>query len=175
MSADVHKYGYCTKGASVIVHRDRDHLNKYQLFIYKDWPGGTYGSFAMAGARPAAPIAASWAVMNFLGEEGYIRLAASIAETTRRLREAIDAIPELRVWGDPAMSVLCFGSESIDIFAVGDVMDDRGWHLDRQTGPDALHIMVSPAHAKIADKFLDDLRDAVKSHGASKGKDARYS
>ena len=175
MSADVHKYGYCTKGASVIVHRDRDHLNKYQLFIYKDWPGGTYGSFAMAGARPAAPIAASWAVMNFLGEEGYIRLAASIGETTRRLREAIDAMPELRVWGDPAMSVLCFGSETIDIFAVGDVMDDRGWHLDRQTGPDALHIMVSPAHAKIADQFLDDLRDAVKSHGASKGKDARYS
>ncbi len=175
MSADVHKYGYCTKGASVIVHRERDHLNKYQLFIYKDWPGGTYGSFAMAGARPAAPIAASWAVMNFLGEEGYVRLAASIGETTRRLREAIDAIPELRVWGDPVMSVLCFGSESIDVFAVGDIMDDRGWHLDRQTGPDALHIMVSPAHAEIADVFLSDLRDAVKSHGVSRGKDARYS
>ena len=25
-------------------------------------------------------------------------------------------------------------------------MDERGWHLDRQNDPDALHLMVSPEH-----------------------------
>ncbi len=175
MSADVHKYGYCTKGASVIAHRDKANLHKYQLFIYDRWPGGLYGSFAMAGARPAAPIAASWGVMNFLGEEGYVRLAAQIRDTTRQLREGIESIPELKIWGDPVMSVFSFGSEQIDVAAVGDVMDERGWHLDRQTGPDALHLMVSPAHAKIADAFLEDLRYAVAHRGESKGVDARYS
>jgi sphinganine-1-phosphate aldolase len=175
MSADVHKYGYCTKGASVIVHRDRSHLHRYQLFVYDRWPGGLYGSFAMAGARPAAPIAASWAVMQFLGEEGYAKLAGVLRDTTRRLREGIEAIPELRVWGDPVMSVMAFGSDSIDIAAVGDAMDERGWHLDRQTGPDALHLMVSPAHARVADAFLADLRDAVAHHGESRGREARYS
>ena len=73
------------------------------------------------------------------------------------------------------MSVFCFGSETIDIMAVGDVMDERGWHLDRQTGPDALHMMVSPGHAKVAAAFLDDLRHAVQHHGTSKGAEARYS
>lgn len=175
MSADVHKYGYCTKGASVIVHRDKAHLHQYQLFVYDQWPGGTYGSFAMAGARPAAPIAAAWAVMNYLGEEGYIRLAKIILDTTRALRAGIDAIPELRVWGEPVMSVMSFGSESIDIGAVGDQMDDRGWHLDRQTNPDALHLMVSPAHADVAEQFLEDLRESVKAHGDSRGVQARYS
>jgi glutamate/tyrosine decarboxylase-like PLP-dependent enzyme len=175
MSADVHKYGYATKGASVVLHRDGEHLRNYQLFLYDGWPGGTYGSFAMAGARPAAPIAASWAVLHYLGEDGYVRLASVIDETTRKIQEGIASIPELHVFGDPVMSVFSFGSDDIDIFAVGDVMDDRGWHLDRQKGPDALHLMVSPLHARVADGFLADLRDAVAQHGTSRGREARYS
>ena len=73
------------------------------------------------------------------------------------------------------MSVLAFGSDRVDIMAVGDVMDERGWHLDRQKGPSALHLMVSPSHARIADAFLEDLRDAVAHQGASSGVEARYS
>ncbi len=175
MSADVHKYGYCTKGASVVLHRDREHLKKYQLFVYTDWPGGLYGSFAMAGARPAAPIAAAWAIMSHLGRDGYTKLARAVRDTTRKLQDGIRAIPELHLWGEPVMSVFSFGSEKVDIAAVGDVMDEKGWCLDRQTGPDALHMMVSPAHAKIADAFLADLGEAVAHHGASKGVEARYS
>jgi glutamate/tyrosine decarboxylase-like PLP-dependent enzyme len=175
MSADVHKYGYCTKGASVILHREREHLLRYQLFTYDRWPGGFYGSFAMAGARAGAPIAASWAVMNYLGEEGYLRLARAVRDTTRKLRAGIEAIPGLRVWGEPVMSVMAFGSEELDVSAVGDAMDDRGWHLDRQKGPDALHLMVSPAHAAVADRFLSDLREAVARRGKSRGVEARYS
>ncbi|MFQ5418204.1 MAG: pyridoxal phosphate-dependent decarboxylase family protein [Myxococcota bacterium] len=175
ISADVHKYGYCTKGASTITHRSKAHLHQYQLFVYDQWPGGLYGSFAMAGARPAAPIAAAWAIMNFLGREGYTKLARTICDTTRKLRDGIEAIPELSVWADPVMSVMSFGSTTIDIAAVGDVMDERGWHLDRQNNPDALHMMISPAHADVADRFLADLREAAADHGASKGVEARYS
>jgi glutamate/tyrosine decarboxylase-like PLP-dependent enzyme len=175
LSADVHKYGYCIKGASVILHRDKAHLHRHQLFLWDRWPGGTYGSFAMAGARPGAPIAAAWAVMHFLGREGYLRLAREVREATREIRRGIDAIPGLRVLGEPAMSVMAFGSDAFDIFAVGDAMDARGWHLDRQKGPDALHLMLSPIHAKVAGAFLADLREAAKNPGKSKGAAARYS
>ncbi len=175
ISADVHKYGYATKGASVIVHRDADHLNRYQLFVYREWPGGTYGSFAMAGARPAAPIAASWAIMNYLAEDGYLRLAARVRQTFRKIRNAIGETPGLCVFGEPQMSLLAFGSDAHDIFAIGDVMDDRGWCLDRQRDPDALHLMVSPEHDRVADAFLKDLRAAVESHGDAREKEARYS
>ncbi len=175
MSADVHKYGYCTKGASTVIHRDDALLKKHQLFVYDKWPGGLYASFAMAGARPAAPIAAAWAIMRFLGEDGYLKLAGRVRDTTRKLQEGIAALPGLHVWGQPAMSVFSFGSDTHDIMAIGDVMDERGWHLDRQHGPDALHLMVSPEHAEVADAFLSDLRHAVENHGESQGKDARYS
>ena len=174
ISADVHKYGYCTKGASVIAHRSKETF-KYQVFLYDQWPGGMYGSPAMAGARPAAPVAAAWAVMNYLGEQGYMRLASVIMETTKKLRAGIEAVPGLRIWGNPDASLVAFGSDTLDITAVGDVMDDRGWHLDRQTDPPALHIMVTPNHAKVVGQFLSDLRDAAAHHGASRGVQARYS
>jgi glutamate/tyrosine decarboxylase-like PLP-dependent enzyme len=174
ISADVHKYGYCTKGASVIAHRSKA-TAEYQMFLYDKWPGGLYGSFAMAGARPAAPIAAAWGIMNFLGVEGYCRLAGLAYTAAQKLRSGIEAIPELRVWGDPIATLIAFGSDSLDIMAIGDVMDDRGWHLDRQNGPDALHMMVSPEHARVADDFLGDLREAAADHGASRGVEARYS
>ncbi len=175
ISADVHKYGYCTKGASVILHRDAESVKRWQLFLYSDWPGGLYGSFALAGARPAGPIAAAWAVIRFLGEEGYLRLAREVRDATRRIRSGIQAIPGLHVWGDPVMSVLAFGARTLDVMAVGDGMDQRGWHLDRQRNPDALHLMVSPVHARVADAFLADLREAVATRGPAQAKEARYS
>lgn len=174
ISADVHKYGYCTKGASVIAHRHKD-TAQYQMFLYDKWPGGVYGSFAMAGARPAAPIAAAWGIMNFLGEEGYCALAGRAMAAAQKMRAGIEAIPELHMCGDPVATVLAFGSDVIDIMAVGDVMDDFGWHLDRQQGPSALHMMVSPEHERIVDEFLANLRDAVANHGESRGVAARYS
>ncbi len=174
ISADVHKYGYCTKGASVIAHRSEE-TAEYQMFLYDKWPGGLYGSFAMAGARPAAPVAAAWGIMNFLGEDGYCRLAGRALAAAQKLRAGIEAIPDLRIWGTPIASLTAFGSDTLDIMAIGDVMDDQGWHLDRQEGPAALHMMVSPEHDRIADEFLANLRDAVAAHGTSRGVEARYS
>lgn len=174
ISADVHKYGFSTKGASVISHRDKSSL-RHQIFLFDKWPGGLYGSPALAGARPAAPIAAAWAVMNFLGEEGYLELAGRAWGATRALRAGIEAIEGLHMVGDPPVTVQAFGSDRYDVMAIGDVMDDRGWHLDRQKDPDALHMMVSPEHDKVVDAFLADLRGAVANHGESLGKEARYS
>lgn len=174
ISADVHKYGYATKGASVIAHRDQATL-QHQIFLYDKWPGGLYGSPALAGARPGAPIAAAWAVMNYLGVDGYERLTLRLMETVKKLRAGIESLPALKIWGEPVASVLAFGSPSIDIMAVGDVMDGKGWHLDRQESPSALHMMVTPGHADVADSFLEDLAYAVTNHGKSRGKQARYS
>lgn len=171
LSADVHKYGYTFKGASVVLYRDRA-LLQHQFFLFDDWPGGLYGSATTAGTRPAAPIAGAWAAIRYLGLEGYLRLAGLVRDTTRTFQEGIDALPGLAVTGDPDMSVFEFSSSTDDIAAIGDVMDDRGWKLDRQQG--GLHLMVSPGHAAVADRFLDDLAHAVAHHGESRGTDAVY-
>ena len=174
ISVDVHKYGYCPKGASVILHRDPDWFG-HQVFLYDDWPSGLYGSPAMAGARPAAPIAAAWAAINYLGVEGYTEMMRGLMETVAKVRSGIEELPGLEVVGDPIGPVLAFRSDRVDLFAVADVMDDRGWNLNRNTSPPGLHVMLSPAHADVVDELLADLHFAVAHHGESRGTEARYS
>lgn len=175
LSADVHKYGWCFKGASLLLHRHEDLLRR-QYFLYDGWPGGLYGSATTAGTRPAAPIAAAWATVNHLGLDGYLRLADQVRTAAARFRAGVEAIDDLQVTGDPVPGVMEIGvapgAGGIDIAAVGDVMDDRGWHLDRQQG--GLHAIISPSHAAVADEFLADLADAVAHHGESRGAEARY-
>jgi sphinganine-1-phosphate aldolase len=173
ISADVHKYGYGIKGASVILHRPKANV-RYQVYQFADWPGGIYGTQAFQGTKPAAPIGAAWAVMQFLGEEGYLRLAAETLEATRRLIDGVAGIDGVHVWGEPDMTVVAIGSHTRDIFAIGDVLNQRGWHFDRQDGPSALHLMASPRHRLVVDEFLADLRDAVALASGSSQTAATY-
>lgn len=171
ISADVHKYGYTFKGASVVLYKSRE-LLEHQFFWYDSWPGGLYASGTSAGTRSAAPIAGAWAAINHLGQDGYLRLAAVVRDATRRFQAGIEAIDGLRLTHQPDLSLFEFGSDDFDISAVGDVMDDRGWNLDRQQG--GLHLMVSPYHARVVDDFLSDLADAAAHHGPSRGTEATY-
>ena len=172
LSADIHKYGWCFKGASLLLHRDEAML-PLQYFLFDGWPGGLYGSATTAGTRPAAPIAAAWATVTHLGMDGYLRLATEVRDAARTLRAGVEAIPGLRVTGDPVPGVMEIAADAgVDLGAVGDRMDDRGWHLDRQQG--GLHAIVSPSHVGAAGRFLADLADAVAHHGESRGVEARY-
>ncbi|MEI6622790.1 MAG: aminotransferase class V-fold PLP-dependent enzyme [Actinomycetes bacterium] len=173
MSCDVHKYGYTVKGASVILHRMSEWIG-YQYFLYMDWPSGLYGTPTVAGARPAGPIAAAYAITNYLGMDGYLDLMAGLMATTEKIKAGIEAIPGLRIMGKPIGPLLTFTSDTIDTYAVCDLMDDRGWNLDRNTNPNGLHMMISPLHAQVADEFLADLRWAVANRGESRGVEARY-
>ena len=161
ISADLHKYAYAAKGASVVLYRDRA-LRRYQFHVYVDWPGGIYASPSMAGTRPGGSIAAAWAVLNFLGEEGYLALADTVMKTVRKLQEGIRAIPELEILGEPVMSIMAIASRRLNVFEVGDEMGLRGWNLDRQQFPSSLHLTVTPAHAQVAGHFLADLGQVVQ-------------
>jgi glutamate/tyrosine decarboxylase-like PLP-dependent enzyme len=160
MSADVHKYGYAAKGASTVLYRDPSY-RKHQFYVHADWPGGVYGTPSLLGARPGGAIAAAWAVMNFLGEEGYTEIVSSMMATTRRLIEGTRAVPGLKVLGDPDASIFAIASDSLNIFALGDAMKRRGWHMDPQQLPPALHVTVSPGHARVVEPFLQDLAAAA--------------
>jgi sphinganine-1-phosphate aldolase len=161
ISADLHKYGYASKGISVIVYGRRQ-LADLQPFVTTNWLGGLYGSPSMAGTRPAGPIAAGWAVLHHLGGDGYRRLAEDAYRATGLLRTTIEATPGLAVRGDPDATVLAFGgdldSDRIDTFSLGDALARRGgWFFDRQTPPDSLHATVQAGHLAVVDRLCADL------------------
>ena len=161
ISADVHKYGYAAKGVSVLLYRDEE-LRRTQYFAYTEWPGGLFVSPSMTGTRPGGAIAAAWAIMNYLGLEGYLKLAEKTMQTTEKILKGIALIPELIILGEPQASIFSLASEDVNILIVADQMEGKGWYMDRQQFPTSLHFMITPAHESIADQFIEDLRVAVK-------------
>jgi sphinganine-1-phosphate aldolase len=162
ISADTHKYGYALKGTSVLLYRNRD-LRRLQYFTFPGWPGGLYVSPGMSGSRSGGLIAATWAAMVNLGEQGYLEAARAIFATAATLRDGIAATPGLTVIGNPTFLV-AFTSEEFDIFHVNDHLIARGWRMNGLQHPKALHFCVTRPNTRpgVAAAFLADLRRAVE-------------
>jgi sphinganine-1-phosphate aldolase len=173
MSADVHKYGYASKGVSVILYRTHE-LARHQVFVTSDWLGGFYASTAMAGTRPAGPIAAAWAAFMHIGLDGYLDLTRTAHDAALELRAGIASIDGLATRGDPPATVMAFGAQdaaALDIFAVGERLAAEGWYLDRQHHPDSLHATVHAGSAGSVPFLVNDLRHAVTAVGMERTED----
>ncbi len=161
MSADLHKYAYAAKPASLILYRNKE-LRRYQMHAYTEWPGGIYASPTMTGSRPGGAIAAAWAVLNYFGMEGYLDIASIVMKASKEYISGIDEIEGLNILGNPSMSIFAIHSDKYNIFEIGDELSEKGWHLDRQQFPNSLHMTVNFSQTGCVDEFLADLKSAVK-------------
>jgi len=165
ISADMHKYGYAAKGCSVIMYRNKS-LRKYQIFSCSDTTGYTLINPTMLSSKSGGPMAGAWAILNFLGEEGYTRIIKEVQEATQKLIAGINAIPELHVLGKPNMCMFSFESNTVNVFQLADEMARRGWYIQGQfstsSTPRNLHISVNHGTAQNVDAVLRDLRECVE-------------
>ena len=163
ISVDLHKFGYTSKGASVIMYASK-HLRSFQGFVTDDWLGGVYGSSGVLGTKSGGSMASAWAVMHFLGDDGYLRLTRQAREATLQLATVIRNTRELVLRAEPESTLLCFGAQdpsALNVFAVADELSKRGWYVDRQTPPDSLHCTVNAIHHDKIDRFARDLHESV--------------
>ena len=170
MSADLHKYGFTAKGASTFL-LCKDSLRKYQIFEFDEWSRGHYASPTVPGTRPGGPIAAAWAVLNYLGRDGYLRIAAELFDAIDRLKKGIRSINGLSIIADPPLTILSYTSSNYDIFAVAKAMTQRGWFVTRSAEPRAIHMgMLTMTHIPIVDQYLTDLAESVDQAKSGKVK-----
>lgn len=162
ISADVHKFGYAAKGASVLLHRSMKNM-RHQFFISTDWSGGIFVSTGFAGTRSGGPIAAAWAAMKSLGTDGYLETTRQIMHGAERLREGIIDVPGFQILGNPAISITAFNStdSKLDIYVVADRLEEKGWIVDRQQFPKCIHTTVMPHHLPILDDYIEDVKEAA--------------
>jgi glutamate/tyrosine decarboxylase-like PLP-dependent enzyme len=131
----------------------------------------------LAGTRPGGAISAAWAVMNYLGVEGYCERHKRVTDA----REIIETgVRELgfTVLGEPQLGITAFRHPELDVFAIYKQMYKKGWFTSLTTEPKALHLMLSPFHIEVTSVYLDDLRssmDIVKGGNTEAVKEARYS
>ncbi|NCV96977.1 MAG: aspartate aminotransferase family protein [Acidimicrobiia bacterium] len=178
ISVDLHKFGYTAKGASVIMYRTSE-LRSHQAFVTDNWLGGFYGSSGVLGTKSGGPIAAAWAVLHHLGDDGYLRVTREARDTASAIADHVRAHPQLTLRAEPDATLVCIGAApntTLDIFAVADALATRGWYVDRQQPPPSIHLTVNAVHARTYREFLIDLDAAVDevAERAAKGTAGAY-
>ena len=51
----------------------------------------------------------------------------------------------------------------MNVFAIADLLWEKGWYVDRQTPPDSLHCTVNAVHDQVIEMFLSDLDWAAET------------
>ncbi|WP_328610153.1 aminotransferase class V-fold PLP-dependent enzyme [Amycolatopsis sp. NBC_00345] len=172
LSVDLHKYAYCAKGVSVLLHANAG-LRRTHYFASADWPGYTMLNPTLQSTRSGGPLAAAWAVVRHLGDEGYLRLAEVTREAVARIREGVSGIDGLRILGDPDSTLIAFtaAGAGFDLFTVADEMKARGWYVQPQfahgSSPLNLHLTVTAANHGSEAEFLADLTGSVTASRAA--------
>jgi glutamate/tyrosine decarboxylase-like PLP-dependent enzyme len=165
ISVDLHKYGYAPKGTSVLLHRSPQ-LRRPQFFASADWPGYTMLNSTMQSTKSGGPLAGAWAVVNTIGDDGYLELTRVVLDGVDRLVRGIDAIPQLSVVAPPDSTLVAVAADdSCDVFTITDAMTRAGWYVQPQLSfrgdRPTIHLSLSAATAPLVDEFLDALRAAV--------------
>ncbi|AYF97090.1 pyridoxal phosphate-dependent decarboxylase family protein [Protaetiibacter intestinalis] len=159
VSADLHKFGYAPKGASVLLQRGRDR-QRHQFFATTRWPGYPVVNPTILGSKSAGPLAAAWAITETLGTQGLGELAASCARATAALRETVAGIEGLRVVGEPVGPLFAVASDDsvpaerqVDPHHWADAVRAHGFVLQLQPAlrqadgtvlPSTTHLTVTP-------------------------------
>lgn len=166
ISADIHKYGYSPKGASVVLFSSEE-LKKDSMFVNTSNPGYVFVNTAVLSSRSVGPLAAAFAVINYLGEEGYMRLAKDVLFARERIYRGMKELGFESV-APIESSILSLYNKSVDIVSFVTTMREFGWHFHLQRGikkynvPPNIHLTILPIHKKTADEFVNDSKKALE-------------
>ncbi|SMQ57656.1 Glutamate or tyrosine decarboxylase [Altererythrobacter xiamenensis] len=159
ISADLHKYGYAAKGASTVLFRSEEFYD-HMPFSNKEWNGAPMKTPTLAGTRPGGAISAAWAVMNFLGIDGYCEKQGLVCQTRERVAEGLKKLG-FEILGDPLLGLIAFRHPEEDNLAIYGEMYRKGWFTSMTTQPPSLHLMLSPKHAEVVDEYLTHLKESL--------------
>ncbi|MCU1642547.1 MAG: lyase [Nocardia sp.] len=171
ISVDLQKYGYTTKGCSLVLYRDRE-LRRSQFFVHAGWTGYPIANSTVQSSKPGGLLAAGWSVMRHLGADGYLRLVEETLDLTRQVADGVDEIPGLIVLGRPESSLIAVTTVGIDFFAFLDELGSRGWAMQPQLSqpgiPPSIHFTMAAGHRKYLPSLLEALSQAAEAARARK-------
>ncbi len=164
LSMDFHKWGYAAKGASCILYKDRA-IRRYQIFSYANWTGYAVINPGVTSTKGGGPVAACWAILNYMGRDGYLQLVDAAQAASKKIVDAVSDIEGLEIMGKGQINMLALRATDFDIFPLSDEMKKRGWFIQPQFGfansSENMHLSVGYHNAHQVDDFVRDLREVT--------------
>ncbi len=165
ISMDLHKYAYAPKGASVVLYRSKE-LRKHQIFACANWTGYTMINNTVQSTKSTGPLAAAWATLQFVGDDGYLEFARKKLEATEKVVNFVNMHPDLRLVSEPDMTLVAFTSDSVNIFHIIDEVNLKGWYiqpiLSYSGVKESIHISINLSNVYHMDEFLKDLNEGIE-------------
>jgi len=160
ISMDIHKYGFASKGASVVAFRTAA-LRRLTYCPVRD---GTqlYITPTMQGSRSGAVMACAWATMLHMGDQGYTEAAIELDKLHQKVQAAIvERGPTLRLVCPTDLATVPIASDEVDIYALASLMEHKGWNLFTGCKPKCMSLCIGERHKEVLDTLIKDLDECL--------------
>lgn len=156
ITIDPHKMGLAPIPSGCILFREKEYLDVMNI----DTPYLTEKQQStIAGTRTGASSAATWAIMKYMGREGYAKLALQAMEITDFLaRNLVKAGFELV--SSPELNIVAFNSKHMPAHELAEKLEAKGWAVSVSSCPPAIRVVLMP-HIKREHiiEFMDTLEN----------------
>lgn len=158
ITVDPHKMGLAPIPAGGILFKDR----KYLEAVAVDSPYLTIKKQStIVGTRLGASAAATYAVMKYLGREGYTEIANQLMENTFYLKEELVNLGYNLVI-EPELNIVAFNHPEISANDFEKILKEKGWMVSVASYPKAVRIvLMNHIKRKHLEEFLEDLKELI--------------
>lgn len=155
MTIDPHKMGLSSIPSGCILFRDKKYLDVMAVeapYLTKKEQS------TIVGTRSGASAAATYAVMEYIGREGYTKLALEAIEKTNTLKEELLKMG-YEIVTEPELNIIAFTHPDIDVDYLAYLLEEKNWGVSISAYPKAIRIIVM-RHVTLDNikEFLDDLK-----------------
>jgi len=156
ITIDPHKMGLAPIPTGGILFRDKSYLNAMSI----ETPYLTEKrQSTLVGTRSGASVAATWALLKYLGIEGYQKIAGNCMELTHLLARGVKEAG-FKLATEPQLNIIAFIDDKLSVWEISDRLEKKGWAVSVSSYPQAIRIIVMP-HIKRehVEAFIQDLKE----------------
>lgn len=164
ITADPHKMGLGIIPSGGFFLRDESILQKTGFEI-PYLAGGNFKHFHIVGTRPGASIIAFWAIMKYLGIEGFTKMVQNCMRNTEYLAKKITEIQGVKLAAKPVLNLVGITTEDNEsICEIDNKLREKNWMLGKFVDFNLIRLVMMP-HVKYEhlNRFIGDLEEILRT------------